>query len=73
MRFFALTAAIASFVVITGLTMNLMPSSIVMNTEKLPIVAFGTRLATQLPTSVNSSTAAIITRPLRTSRFLFLP
>ena len=40
--------------------------------EKLPIVLLGMRLATQLPTVVITSTAAIIIRPLRTSRFLFL-
>ena len=42
-------AGTGSFVVITGFTMNLMPSSRVMNTEKLPIVVLGTRLAIQLP------------------------
>ena len=45
-RFFALTAAMASLVVITGRRMNLMPSRKVMNTEKPPMVAAGTRLAT---------------------------
>ena len=42
-------------------------------TEKPPMVEFGTLLATQLPTRVNSSTAAIITRPFLTSKFLFFP
>ena len=37
----------SSFVVITGRTMNLMPSSSVMITEKLPIATDGTRLETQ--------------------------
>ena len=41
--------------------------------EKLPMVVLGTRLATKLPTIVNTSTAAIITSPFRISRFLFLP
>ena len=45
-RFLALTAAMASLVVITGRRMNLMPSRKVMNTEKPPMVAAGTRLAT---------------------------
>ena len=34
-----------SLVVITGFTMNLMPSKKVMNTEKLPMVWEGSRLA----------------------------
>ena len=42
--FFAEMLCMASFVVITGLTMNLMPSRNVIITEKLPIVAEGTRL-----------------------------
>ena len=46
MRFFLLTFCMASRVVITGRMMNLMPSSIVINTLKLPIVRLGTRLAT---------------------------
>ena len=45
-RFFADTPPMDSFVVITGLTMNLMPSRNVMNTEKVPMVAGFTRLAT---------------------------
>ena len=52
--------------------MNLMPSRKVMNTEKLPIVAEGSRLATQLPTTVNTSTLTIMMRPFLMSRFLFL-
>ena len=44
-RFFAQVCAIASFVVITGRRMNLMPSRKVIKTEKLPIVAEGIRLA----------------------------
>ena len=44
--FFRETACMASFVVITGFTMNLTPSRKVINTEKLPIVADGTRLET---------------------------
>ena len=71
-RFFALTPCMASLVVITGRTMNLMPSRKVMNTEKLPIVAEGSRLATQLPTTVNTSTLTIMMRPFLMSRFLFL-
>ena len=43
-----------------------------MNTEKPPMVAAGILLATQLPTTVNTSTLAIMIRPLRMSRFLFL-
>ena len=42
--FFAEMLCMASFVVITGLTINLMPSRNVIITEKLPIVAEGTRL-----------------------------
>ena len=71
-RFLAETPSMASLVVITGLTMNLMPSRNVINTEKLPMVVEGTRLATQLPTTVNNSTLAIIIRPFLISRFLFL-
>ena len=43
-RFFAGTLAMASFVVITGFTMNLIPSKNVINTEKFPIVVEGTKL-----------------------------
>ena len=43
-RFFGLTASIESFVVMTGLTMNLIPRSSVMNTEKPPIAWLGIRL-----------------------------
>ena len=64
---------ISSFVVITGRTMNLMPSSSVMSTEKLPIATDGTRLETRLPTTVNASTVIIMMRPLRMSRFLLRP
>ena len=39
---------------------------------ELPIVAEGSRLATQLPTTVNTSTLAIMIRPFLISRFLFL-
>ena len=70
-RFWALTPCMASLVVMTGRTMNLTPSSIVINTEKLPMVAPGTLLATKLPTIVNTSTAAIITAPFFTSRLPF--
>ena len=45
-RFFADTLCMDSLVVITGRTMNLIPSRNVMNTEKFPMVAEGTRLAT---------------------------
>ena len=62
----------ASLVVMTGRRMNLMPSRKVMNTEKLPMVAEGTLLATQLPTTVKVSTLAIMMRPFWMSRFLFL-
>ena len=72
-RFLGDTAAMDSLVVITGLTMNFTPSSNVMNTEKFPMVLAGKRLETQLPTRVKASTETIITRPLRISRFLFLP
>ena len=44
--FFGEMLSIASLVVMTGRTMNLMPRRKVMNTEKLPIVWEGTRLAT---------------------------
>ena len=44
-RFFAETPCMASLVVMTGRTMNLMPSRKVMKTEKLPMVADGSRLA----------------------------
>ena len=44
-RFFAGTFSIASFVVMTGRTMNFIPSRNVIMTEKLPIVADGSRLA----------------------------
>ena len=43
-----------------------------MNTEKPPMVAEGSRLATQLPTTVNASTLTIMMRPFLMSRFLFL-
>ena len=43
-RFLADTPCIASLVVITGLTMNLIPNRKVIKTEKLPMVADGTRL-----------------------------
>ena len=36
------------------------------------MVAEGTLLATQLPTTVNTSTLAIMMRPFLISRFLFL-
>jgi len=71
-RFLALTPCMASLVVMTGRRINLMPSRKVMNTEKLPMVAEGTLLATQLPTTVKVSTLAIIMRPFLISRFLFL-
>ena len=45
-RFFADVSCMDSFVVITGFTMNLMPKRNVMNTEKVPMVAGVTRLAT---------------------------
>ena len=38
------TDSMDSFVVITGFTINLIPRSNVMKTEKLPIVVLGTRL-----------------------------
>ena len=44
-RFFAETPCMASFVVITGFTINLIPNNNVINTEKFPIVAAGRRLA----------------------------
>ena len=72
-RFLGSAAAMASLVVMTGLTMNLMPSSRVIQVEKPPMAEEGTRLDTQLPTRVKHSTAAIITRPFFTSRFLFFP
>ena len=40
--------------------------------RKAAMVVEGTRLATQLPTTVNSSTLAIMIRPFLISRFLFL-
>ena len=63
----------ASRVVITGLTINLIPRSRVITVEKPPMAPPGSRLATQLPTSVKQSTDAIITRPFLMSRFLFFP
>ena len=42
-RFCADTPCMDSFVVMTGRTMNLMPSRKVMKTEKLPMVVDGTR------------------------------
>ena len=72
-RFLALTEVMDSLVVITGFRINLMPRNSVINTEKPPIAAFGTRLAVKLPTSVKSRTAPIMTMPLRISRFLFFP
>ena len=72
-RFRLLTLFMDSFVVMTGFTMNLIPSSRVMDTEKLPIVVLGTRLAMKLPAKVNSRTVTIMTMPFLMSRFLFLP
>ena len=72
-RFPGSTADMDSLVAITGLTMNLMPSSRVIQVEKPPMAEEGTRLDTQLPTRVKHSTAAIITRPFFMSRFLFFP
>ena len=72
-RFLADAACIVSFVVMTGFTMNLTPSRNVMNTEKFPIAVDGTSFETKLPTTVKTSTVAIIISPLRMSRFLFLP
>ena len=45
-RFLAETPAIASLVVITGLTINLIPRMKVIKTENPPIVVEGTRLET---------------------------
>ena len=45
-RALAEVAAISSFVVITGFTMNLIPRKSVIITEKFPIVVEGTRLET---------------------------
>lgn len=64
------TAFVASFVVTTGWTMNFTPRSSVINTEKFPMAAEGTKLDTQLPTNVKPNTETIITTPLRMSRFL---
>ena len=41
--------------------------------EVFPMVVLGIRLETQLPATVKARTAAIMIRPLRMSRFLFLP
>ena len=71
-RFLGSTAAMLSLVVITGLTRNLIPSSRSIQVEKPPMVRLGTRLDTQLPTRVRTSTDPIITRPFLMSRFLFL-
>ena len=43
-RFLAGTSAIASLVVITGFTINLIPKRKVIKTEKFPMVVDGTRL-----------------------------
>ena len=72
-RFRGATLIIASFVVMTGRTMNLIPRRNVMKTEKLPIAADGRRLATKLPRTVNASTLAIMIRPFFMSRFLLFP
>ena len=72
-RFFGETACMSSLVVMTGFTMNLIPSRNVMNTEKPPMVADGIRLETQLPTTVNARTLTIMTSPFLISRFLFRP
>lgn len=45
-RFFAETADMDSFVVITGFMINLIPKRKVMKTEKFPMVVEGTRLET---------------------------
>ena len=71
-RLLTLTPSMASLVVMTGRRMNLTPSRKVMNTEKLPMVAEGTLLATQLPTTVKARTLTIMIRPFLMSRFLFL-
>ena len=42
-----------------------------MNSEKPPMVWLGIRLAAQLPTMVNTSTAAIITSPPGCPDFCF--
>ena len=42
-----------------------------MNTEKPPMVAAGILLATQLPTTVNTSTLAIMIRPFLYIQVLF--
>ena len=72
-RFLPSTWFMDSLVVITGFTINLMPKSSVIKTEKFPIVVLGTLLATQLPNSVTNRTETIITTPFLISRFLFLP
>ena len=72
-RFRGATLIIATFVVMTGRTMNLIPRRNVMKTEKLPIAADGRRLATKLPRTVNASTLAIMIRPFFMSRFLLFP
>ena len=72
-RFLGFVPVMDSLVVITGFTMNLMPSSRVMKTEKPPMAVLGTRLEIQLPTSVKHRTATIMTSPFLISRFLFLP
>ena len=70
---FCLPVACANlcFGAMTGLTMNLMPSSRVMKTEKFPMVVCGTRLATPLPTNVKASTDTIMITPFFMSRFRF--
>ena len=51
--------------------MNLTPSSIVINTERLPMVAPGTLLATKAAHHRKHQHAAIITAPFFTSRLPF--
>ena len=55
-----LLAESAAFVVITGLTINLTPSNVVIKTEKPPIVLFGTRRRYScLPCDINTEQSII--------------
>ena len=63
--------ACTSFVVMIGRIINLSPTSSVIPFENPPIVPFGTREETKLPTSVKINTEISIITPWRMSIFLF--
>ena len=57
------TLSMDSLVVKIGFIINFIPTASVTKTEKFPIVPFGTRLDTKLPTAVNNNTVDIIRSP----------